>query len=406
VSADGRVRARSSPALDLFNFFVADVQTGFGPFLRVYLTTQKWTQGEIGVALSLATVTALVLQIPAGALVDEVRGKRVIAAAGLASIAAAALLLVNWPLRLPVILAQILRAAGSSVLSPAIAAISLNLAGHAHLGERLGRNARFASIGSAFAAFIMGMTGSYRSTATIFWLTAALCIPAALTLPRIRMRRRRLRRQRERPGMDWPGLRRLFTHRRMLVFIACIVMFHLANAAMLPVAAADITRRMSDSADLVIAACIFAPQAVVALLSHRVGRTRETAGRRPLLLLGWAAVPACGLLMAGLRGPYPLIAAQAIGGVGAAVFGVMLPLIADDLTWETGHFTLCLGVFGVAVSIGAVLSTALAGWLAGAAGASTAIGCLAVAGVAGTVLLWIAMPETAPALVEEEEEEE
>ena len=124
-----------------------------------------------------------------------------------------------------------------------------------------------------------------------------------------------------------------------------------------------------------------------------------------MLLLGWGALPLYGLMMAVLPGRYLLVISQAVGGVSAAVFGVMLPLIAADLTRETGHFTLCLGVFGVAVSIGAVLSTSLAGWIADAANASTAIACLALAGLAGAVLVWKVMPETLPALEEEEEEE-
>jgi len=382
------------------------VQTGFGPFLSVYLTTEKWTQGEIGLALSLATVVSLVLQVPAGAIVDELPGKRMLAALGLTCVAAAALLLVNWPLLGIVMFAQILRAAGSSVLAPAVATISLGVVGHAHLGERLGRNARFQSIGTALAAAVMGLTGNYRSTATIFWLTAALCAPALATLPAIRMRRRHPQPKRKGEGTDWTGLRQLFTDRRLLIFVACVVMFHLANAAMLPVAAAEITRRMSHSADIVIAACIFVPQAVVALMSPWVGQMAETNGRRPMLLLGWAALPLCGLLMATLPGRALLVVAQSVSGVSAAVFGVMLPLIAADLTRETGHFTLCLGALGVAVSIGAVLSTTLAGWIADATNASVAIACLAAAGLAGTILVTAAMPETAPGLEEEEDEEE
>ena len=35
---------RSLRGLDWFIFFLADVQTGFGPFIAVYLTTQKWTR--------------------------------------------------------------------------------------------------------------------------------------------------------------------------------------------------------------------------------------------------------------------------------------------------------------------------------------------------------------------------
>src|SRR5262249_10153478 len=152
--------------------------------------------------------------------------------------------------------------------------------------------------------------------------------------------------------------------------------------------------------------CIFVPQAVVALISPWVGRQAETDGRRPMLLLGWAALPLCGFLMASLPGTALLIAAQSVSGVSAAVFGVMLPLVADDLTRETGHFTLCLGVLGVAVSAGAILSTTVAGGIADAHGASAAIACLAAAGLAGTILVVAAMPETAPHLEEEEEDEE
>jgi len=42
---------QSLRGLDWFIFFLADVQTGFGPFIAVYLTTQKWTQAEIGLVL-------------------------------------------------------------------------------------------------------------------------------------------------------------------------------------------------------------------------------------------------------------------------------------------------------------------------------------------------------------------
>ncbi len=84
---------RGHRALDLVNFFVADAQTGFGPFVAVYLTTHKWTQVEIGFALTLGTVTSLIGQLPAGVLVDAMRNKRLIASLGVAGIMVAALLL-------------------------------------------------------------------------------------------------------------------------------------------------------------------------------------------------------------------------------------------------------------------------------------------------------------------------
>src|SRR4051794_14275173 len=117
---DGILPARGPRALDLLNFFVADVQTGFGPFIAVYLTTHKWTQVQIGFALTLSTVVALISQLPAGALVDAMRNKRAAAGGALVGVIVAALLLATWPTELPVLVAQSLHAFSSCVLTPAI----------------------------------------------------------------------------------------------------------------------------------------------------------------------------------------------------------------------------------------------------------------------------------------------
>ena len=392
---DGTFPVRGGRALDLLNFFVADVQTGFGPFVAVYLTVHKWPQTEVGLALSLGTIVALAGQIPGGVLVDAARNKRLAAGVGLLGVMAAALLLALWPAQLPVLMAEMIHAAASCVVSPAIAAISLHLVGHAALGERLGRNARFGSIGNGLAAAVMGTSGLYLSSRAVFWLTAGLCVPALLALAMIGRGTNDRQQTTSRP-LDWPGLGKLLRDRRLLIFSACVVLFHLANGAMLPMAGAEVTMRAGDLANLIIGACIVVPQAVVALASPWVGRRAAAAGRRPMLLLGWLALPARGLLLAVLPGPYLLIGGQAVAGISAAVFGVMLPLVAADLTRGTSHFNLCLGVLGLAVCVGAALSTAMAGWVADVAGVNAAFVSLAVAGLAGAVLLWAAMPETSP----------
>ena len=69
----GAMAARGLPGLDWLNFFVANFQTGFGPFISVYLTSVGWTQGAIGAALSTGTIASMASQVPAGALVDAVR---------------------------------------------------------------------------------------------------------------------------------------------------------------------------------------------------------------------------------------------------------------------------------------------------------------------------------------------
>src|SRR5690348_14015773 len=88
---------RATRGLDLLNFFIAGEQTGFGPFIAVYLTARQWSQGEIGFALSLGTITAMISQVPAGLLVDALRNKRVAVAGGVLAVGVSALLLAAWP---------------------------------------------------------------------------------------------------------------------------------------------------------------------------------------------------------------------------------------------------------------------------------------------------------------------
>ncbi|MFZ1214911.1 MAG: MFS transporter, partial [Pseudolabrys sp.] len=147
---------RSLRGLDWFAFFVADVQTAWGPFVATYLTSVAWTQFDIGLILTIGTITGLALQIPAGALVDRAPVKRLLAALAVASISASALLLALWPIFSVVVAAKVLHAIASSLLGPTLVAMSLGLVGHALFSIRLGRNVRFLSLGNAIAAGVAG----------------------------------------------------------------------------------------------------------------------------------------------------------------------------------------------------------------------------------------------------------
>ena len=394
------VNARSLRALDWLNFFVANVQTGFGPFIASYLASHKWTQGEIGLALSVGTISAMVSQVPGGAAVDALHNKKGAAAWAIIAIILSAVLLAASPTVLPVMAAEVFHGFASCMLVPAMAAISFSLVGRSNLGDRLGRNARWASIGSAVAAGLMGLTGEYFSARAVFWLTAVLALPALVALAMIQPTHTVAPHvPAKRDGDESEGERRetlleLLRDRRMLIFAACIVLFHLSNAAMLNLAAGEVTAGMGDNVQLVIAACIVVPQAIVAMLSPWVGRSSQRWGRRPILLLGFAALPVRALLFAGVSSPYLLVPVQMLDGISAAVFGVMLPLIAADVAGGKGRYNLCIGLFGLAAGIGATLSTAAAGFVADRFGNATSFFGLAGAGALAVLLVWLGMPET------------
>jgi predicted MFS family arabinose efflux permease len=145
---------------------------------------------------------------------------------------------------------------------------------------------------------------------------------------------------------------------------------------------------------VLIAACIIVPQAIVALMSPSVGRMAQQWGRRPLLLVGFAALVVRGLLFATVRDPYLLVAVQVFDGITAAVFSVMVPLIVADVAFGSGHFSLAQGIVGTAVGIGASLSNVLAGYASDQFGSSVAFFGLAGVAAAGLAMIWFVMPET------------
>jgi len=377
------------------------VQTGFGPFISVYLTTQAWTQVDIGLVLTIAGLVALIGQMPGGALVDLARSERHLAGWSLVAISTSAVALAAWPIFPLVLSAEVLHAAASCVLGPALAAISLGLVGRAHIGERLGRNARFASIGNGLAAAAMGATGYFLSSRAVFLFTAVLCVPALIALSRIR--EREIDPVRAHGGISEPpatrviaGLRKLARNRPLIILAGCVLMFHLANAAMLPLMGGIVTTRSARWATVLIAACIVVPQIVVAAFSPWVGRQAQQWGRRPLLIAAFAALSARGVLFALTSDPYLLVAVQLLDGVAAAVLAVMVPLVVADVTFGTGRFNLAQGVVGSAVGIGAAMSTTLAGYMSDHFGPSAAFLTLAAIAAAGVTALAALMPETRP----------
>ncbi len=388
-------RARSrGRALDLINFLQAAVQSGFGPFISVYLTAAHWTQKDIGFVLSAGTIALMASQVPAGALIDAMRSRRFALALATIGLLLGAAMMALAPTLPVVLISQILHGFATSMSVPAIAALSLAVVGKREIGERMGRNARWGSIGNALAAAMMGWIGYYISYRSVFVLAAALSLPAIMALallpPATPHHEHHARRAQSLP------IGALFRHRALLVYAACALFFQLANAAMLPIVAAEMTKRSGTHASVIIAVAIVVPQIVVALFSPLIGRLAGLTGRRILLVVGFLALPLRALAFAGTTAPALVLALQVLDGVAGTVFGVLTPVIVADIGGSSGRFNLAMGIVGLAGGIGAAVSTTMAGTIADQWGTAAAFFALAAAGAGATLIAALAMPETSP----------
>jgi predicted MFS family arabinose efflux permease len=273
--------------------------------------------------------------------------------------------------------------------------------GYAALGERIGRNARFASIGGGVAAATMGACGHFISTQAVFILTAIMVAPALFALAQIRASDIALRVGHGRAaepdsGPSTVGFRALLCNRRLLIFAGCLVLFQLANAAMLPVMGSILTMRSGEWAATVVAACMVVPQFIVAGFAPWIGRQAQLRGRRPLLVVCFVALALRAVSFAFVTNPYLIVAVQVLDGVSAVILGIVFPLVVADITRDTGRFNLALGIVGSAVGIGASLSTTLAGFMLDHFGSAVTFFSMAGVAGAGMLMVLLLMPETRP----------
>ena len=389
---------RTLRGLDWLNFFLADVQTGVGPFLAMYLAGYGWDEERVGLALTAGGIAGILTQTPVGALVDHSRSKRALLLAGVLAMAAGAWLIALFPSLWPVLVGQVVIGGTSSVFIPTLCAISLGVVGRKAFDARQGRNQTFNSAGNVTAAVLMGLIGYFIANREIFFFVIALSVPTLLALRLIQPQDIDYELARGAQDGDVAHkpapLRALLEDRPLVVFLVCAVLFHFANAAMLPLLGEMLSKGKGRSSMLFMSACVVTTQTVIALFASWSGRKAGTWGRKPLLLLAFGVLPVRGVLYTLTHDAALLIAIQVLDGVGAGIFGVVSVLVIADLTRGTGRFNLTLGAITTAVGTGASLSQVVAGAIVHHFGFR--VGFLFLAGVAaaGFALLLFLMPET------------
>ncbi len=397
-------KKRSVHALEATNFFLADVQTGLGPFLAAYLAGAGWEPGRVGMALTIGGIITVVLQAPAGAIVDQLRSKRLILVIAAAVLAAGAILLSLTTARWAVYSSQVLIGGAGPFLAPTLAAVTMGIVGVTFFDRQFGKNQSFNSAGNVFCALLIAGISHLFGNRAIFITAALLTIPTILAVLAINSKdidydlarggARRI------GGKEVPAraslMKTLFGDRVLLIFLLCAFLFHFANAAMLPQLGEMLSHGKRASAAPFMSACIIVTQVVIMCFAPAIGRFANLRGRKPLLMLGFGVLPIRAVLYTLTQNSESLIAVQLLDGVANAIFGVVSILVVADRTRGTGRFNLVQGSLATAVGLGAALSTAFGGKLI--QHYSYRISFLSLGAIAALafVVLWSAVPETRP----------
>jgi predicted MFS family arabinose efflux permease len=299
-----------------------------------------------------------------------------------------------------VALTQAASAVAASVFAPAISAISLGITGPRAFTRRTGRNETFNHAGNAVAALLAGGLAYLFGSVVVFYLMAFMALASIVAVSCVsagaidhevaRGFDPAHHHDHEQPS----GIKVLLSNRPLLLFAICCALFHLANAAMLPLVSQKLSQINLHMATPLTSACIVAAQVVMVPMAWLGGSKADVWGRKPLLILGFVILPVRGVLYTLSNDPYWLVAVQMLDGIGAGIFGALFPVIVKDLTQGTGRFNVSLGALSTVFGLGAALSNSLAGFVVQQAGYNAAF--LTLAGVAAVALalLWLAMPET------------
>jgi len=396
-------------SLDAVNFLAADVRGAVGPYLNVFLVTQQhWSQSEVGLVTTIGGLLGLAVQTPIGAAIDETRAKRGIVVLALAVLAVTAAVIFLWPTFWPVAVSNSLMAIAGDVFGPAVAALTLGLYTRKQLARRMGRNSAFDHAGNVAIALLAGAVGYAFSQRAVFLLVpvfAALTAVAVLSIPAKAIDYDRARDLGPEGGAaaspaSAASYGVLFKSRPLVVFGLCAMLFHFANAPLLPLVGQKLATAYPKEATAMMSVCIIAAQAVMLPIAILVGRKADVWGRKPLFLAGFAILPIRAVLYTFSDNSFWLIGVQVLDGVGAGIFGALTPLVIADIMRGTGRYNLAQGAIATMVGIGASLSGLATGEVVDHLGYSAAFLTLGAIAVAAATVFAIAMPETADTAAE------
>lgn len=379
--------------LEALNFFMADMQAGIGPFLGVFLQAHGWASGLIGSVMTMGGIAGMAMTAPAGALIDSTRYKRAfVAIPGVCVVLASALILLSQEFWV-VSASQIATAIAGAAIVPAVTGITLGMVKQAGFNRQNGRNQAWNHAGNVVGAALSGYLGWKFGMVAVFYLAAAFgvfSIIAVLLIPPSAIDHRAARGLHE-DGKDdekASGFKVLFECKPLLILAGALLMFHLGNAAMLPLyGLAVVAERHGDPASFVAVTIVIA-QTVMIVVSLFAMRVAEKEGYWLVILISFLALPIRGLIAWKFISYWGVFPVQMLDGVGAGLQSVAVPGLVARILSGTGRVNVGQGAVMTMQGIGASLSPALGGWIAQYLGYPTAfliLGSLS----AGSLVLWV-----------------
>ncbi|MCC4585634.1 MFS transporter [Xanthomonas melonis] len=382
-------RPRGTRALEALHFSVADVQDGLGPFLSVFLQSRGWSVAAIGTVMSVGGIAGMLATTPAGALVDATRRKRAVVVIGCMAILFATAAIWLRPTSSGVVAAQIASALAAAGIGPALTGITLGLVHTRGFDHQLARNQVANHAGNMLAALLAGWLGWRYGFGAVFVLTAvfgALAVAAALAIPASAIDDRAARGLRQDEGRTMPGgWRVLLTCRPLALLALTLGLFHLGNAAMLPLYGLAIVAAHAGDPSALTATTIVVAQATMVVVALLAMRWIRIHGHWRVLLVAFLALPLRALVAASVIQGWGVFPVQVLDGLGAGLQSVVVPALVARLLHGTGRVNVGQGAVMTVQGIGAALSPALGGWLAHAFGyraAFLSLGAIALLAVA------------------------
>jgi len=360
---------RGRRPLETLNFFMADMQAGIGPFLGVFLVAHGWATGMIGTVMTIGGIAGMLLTAPAGAFVDASKRKRLfIIVPGVATVLASGFILLSQNFWV-VSLSQVSTAIAGAAIGPAMSGLTLGLVGQRGFNRQLGRNQAFNHAGNVVGAALSGYLGWKFGLPAVFWLAAAfgvISLVAILSIPAdaIDDGVARGMAKSEKGDGQVSGYRVLVTCRPLMILAACLLFFHLGNAAMISLYGLAVASAKEANPAVAVALTMVVAQGVMIVTSLLAMRVAEQRGYWILLLVSFLALPVRGVLAASVISQWGIYPVQLLDGIGAGIQSVAIPGLVARILDGTGRVNAGQGSVMTAQAFGASLSPALGGWLA------------------------------------------